>query len=187
MNKLNVEDIINILNKKNVILIRDCFSNEFIDELKNVLKIQDNFEFYNIEGNRVVTQKDFYREAEASIPLLEFLGSNLDAFRDLLYSVDSKSYIVWDDVAVLYKTDKKFFYDVLDIMLGTSKELEFGYKASPNGDNNFLNGWEKRILRCLIIGNKQMLVDNYNFGKLHNEDFWGTLFEDLDSNTVVIE
>lgn len=186
MNNPNIEDVVNILNNKNVILLRDCFSDKFVDELTNVLKIQDNFEFYNIEGNRIVTQEDFYREVAASIPLLQFLGSNLDAFRDLLYCVGSRSYIIWDGVAALYKTDKEFFYNALDIMLGTSKELEFGYNASPNGGNNFLHGWEKRILRCLIIGNKQMLVDNYNFGKLHNEYFWVTLFEDLDSNTVVI-
>jgi hypothetical protein len=81
----------------------------------------------------MVAQEAFYASIEDEIPKSVTMGSNLDAFQEVLrgpaLSADTTkvTYWIWTRCDVLFHEDRQFFWKVFEIVCHSAKELSEGW------------------------------------------------------------
>ncbi|SFT02278.1 barstar family protein [Marininema halotolerans] len=185
-----LDKIINSNKPRNAVCTSE---NKNINIISNYIKkeVQNNeCILYEIDGSKTLSEKSFFKEFSNKMPLIKGFGHNMAAFMDLLRTCgygsnsDFNHYILWDNAHLLYKNNPDFFYEVIDIMFGISKELVDCEKEKDKFPLEFVD-WEPTLLRCFIVADLSILKDNYDFTKLHDE-FWNRIFYDRESNSELL-
>lgn len=157
---------------------------------KTLMKEMQTLIVYELSGKKMKSEGDFYQEFYTKIPLIKNPGMNLDAIRDCLLAMEcsdhnKKHLLLWEDADVLLKNDADFFYEVMDMILGTIKELTVGDEIDRANTPEEFSDWSPTWVRCIIAGDTTLLQNNYDYSKLKSL-FWEEVFFSLDSNTSTL-
>ncbi|OYD06224.1 barstar family protein [Paludifilum halophilum] len=188
MIKNNVLKNINqIIENKNLILVGN--KSVPLSLIKQSLEEEiQTLHVYELSGRKMKSKEDFYNEFYTKIPLINHPGKNLDAVRDCLLTLElynkQKHLIFWKDADVLLKNNTKFFYEVVDLILGTLKELTVGDEIEKENSPEEFKDWIPTWVGCLITGDLTLLQNEYDYSILKSL-FWEEMFFELDSNTTV--
>jgi len=110
-----------------------------------------------LDGRNTRTIEDFYAGVGRAVPLIRGFGCNLDALVDLFRTFGWGSYagqthvFVWYRPEVMLECSPREFRNVLDIVVGVSKELFVGDEKNPEFDASDVDDWIPTRLNVVFV------------------------------------
>lgn len=109
-------------------------------------------------GDRIRTIEEFYEEARNSIPLADYMGSNLDALEDVLRveGISLRSgkdvYWIWEKSHILYESEPESFRSIYEVMAEDSREVRSGFVDSIGNTEAPWTGWTPQRVVLILTG-----------------------------------
>ncbi len=156
--------------------------------------VEDGSHFsVHFSGERMTTIDTFYDEVRSSVPMADYMASNLDAFIDILrveaVSEESEkvTYWIWERSHILLQKDPDFYRTVYEILTSKSRELRARFADAHR--NNIGLGTHLPLQRLVLImtGKGDIMASDVSrpdsfFHRL--PDMMATLYPDLSTQTV---
>lgn len=122
-----------------------------------------------LDGRGIASISDFYSRIETSVPLIRGFGRNLDALVDLIRTfgwaehAGKQHVLVWYRPEIMLAEAPDAFRQVLDAIVGVSKELLVGEELDPTFNPDDREDWVSTRLELVFVtqdeANVTRLVD----------------------------
>ncbi|TPV93441.1 MAG: barstar family protein [Myxococcales bacterium FL481] len=139
-----------------------------------------------LDGQDVGTLPQFYERIEQAVPLIRGLGRNLNALIDLFRTfgwgenAGGHHSFLWYHPEVLLQNSPQDFGNVLDSIVGVSKELVCGEETDPAFDPANSNDWIPTRLEIILAFRDPEAADGVAGMAKRLSDAWKDEFSSLD-------
>lgn len=144
-----------------------------------------------LDGRHVSSISDFYSRIETSVPLIRGFGRNLNALVDLIRTFGWAEYAGKRHVLVWYRPETMLaeapdaFRQVLDVIVGVSKELLVGEERDSTFNPDDSEDWVSTRLDLVFVTRDKTNVTRLVGMLSRLSDDWADEFRTLDIPVVL--